>query len=360
MKNIFNKNLNTILIIDDDCESLRESYSFAAKQNGFELIAYESINKGIEYINENENKIAAVLLDLSFSPGKYEGVDALETIKNTYSLLPVIILTGGVSADELNTAITCIRNGAFHYIKKDFLEMPSLFNILKIAISQYLEKMESERYNSLKEEFQAKIIFYDKILYTTELILRNLFADKLMFAPTYEKRVKEFNSFYNKLKQKEETEGFIDDPFSRIIDIAGIRVIFYNAADLQIAIEILKSSDDFIDVKDGGVLTADDKSKIDGYRATHFDIKLNPSKRLNLVEYIGLSDIPCEIQLKTIFAHSWSKVHHALSYKEIDSTKLSIEDHDRLNIDFVEAAKKLESIEQKITDICEKYYPGAK
>lgn len=360
MKPNLQKKTDTILLIDDNFKRFINGFNIVAQRYEFTVVGFDTIEAGLEYLNANEKTVCAVLLDLSFTPNNFEGVETLHQIKKNHLLLPVIILTGGVSENELKIAMECVQKGAFNYIKKNELNLDSLFHILKFAVTQYQEKVESERYNSLKEEFRLKVISYEKMLYTTELILKNLLAEKLMFTPTFEKRVKEFKSFYNKLKQKEEAEGFISDPFKRIIDIAGLRVIFYNAVDLQIADEILKSSDDFLDMKNGGILSADDKIKTDGYRAKHFDIKLNPSKRLHLVEYVGLSDIPCEVQLKTIFAHSWSKVHHALSYKENDSTKLSSEDHNQLNVDFIEAAKNLESIEQQITDICEKYYPSTK
>lgn len=350
--------LTQILLIDDQFEKFIDSFSFAAEKHGLKVVGCCNIEEGFKLLTDNKKKIGAVLLDLSFSPNNYEGVDALITIKKTHPLIPVIILTGGVTENELNIAISCIQKGAFHYIKKNEFDITSIINILKIAISKYTDEIETERYNFLKEEFRNKVSAYEKMIYTTEMILNNILNGKLMFPPTFEGRTKTFKSFYKKLLLKEQTEGFIEYPFERIKDIAGLRVIFFNSLDLRTAVNLLLNSDDFIGANpESKSITADDKSKSYGYRAVHFDIKLNSKNRPQLCEYQDLSNIPCEIQFKTVFAHSWSKVYHVLSYKEIDDIKLSSDDQDQLDADFIEAAKNLESIEQQITSICEKYYP---
>jgi ppGpp synthetase/RelA/SpoT-type nucleotidyltranferase len=244
-------------------------------------------------------------------------------------------------------------------VKTNF-DLVSLFQMLKVAVSQYQSNTELERHTALKEEYRNKIGAFEKMLYTTEMILQNTLKGKLMFPPTFEKRVKDFKSFYEKTKQKEQKEGFIADPFTRFTDVAGLRIIFYNAVDLQKAVDLLLATNDFIDVKTGSNLVADDKSKTYGYRAVHFDVKLNEKKRLHLEEYQMLLNTPCEVQFKTIFAHSWSKVYHALSYKQMDEMDLSTREQQQLDIDFKEAAKNLESIEQQITDLCAKYHPSTK
>jgi cell division protein FtsL len=49
-----------------------------------------------------------------------------------------------------------------------------------------------------------------------------------------------------------------------------------------------------------------------------------------------------------------------LSYKEIGEIKLTQEEMQKLNMDFKEAAKNLEDVEQQITDLCSKYSPNTK
>jgi ppGpp synthetase/RelA/SpoT-type nucleotidyltranferase len=346
---------NTILLIDDDFAGFIGGLALAAKSFQLKVIGFESIEKGLEKFQHNQDKIGAILLDLSFTSGKYEGVEGLEKIKSINNLIPVIILTGSQSANDLKMAVSCMKNGAFNYVLKTNLDPASLFEMLKVAIRQYENNAAIERHTKLKEEFIAKVSAYSKMLHTSEMIVSDLLKGQMMFPPTIEKRIKEFKSFYNKLLSKEEKEGAIADPFKRLTDVAGMRVIFYNTVDLEKAVSLILSSDDFLSIDGITTIKADDKSNSFGYRAVHFDVKVNPAKRLHLKEYEGIEEIPCEIQFKTIFAHSWSKVHHAFSYKQNGTVALDGETQKMLNEDFNEAAKNLEDIENQITILCKKY-----
>lgn len=346
---------NTILLIDDDYTAFIEGLSLPAKAFDLNVKGFETIEEGLEAFQSNQEKVGAILLDLSFTAGNYEGVEGLEKIRAINPLVPVIILTGSQSANDLKMAVNCMKNGAFNYVLKTNLDPVSLFEMLKVAIWQYQINADNERYTLLKDEFINKVSAYGKMLHTTEMIVSDLLQEKMMFPPTIEKRVKEFKSFYNKLLSKEEKEGPVSDPFKRLTDVAGMRVIFYNTVDLEKAVELLLSSDDFLSIDGKTAIKADDKSNSFGYRAVHFDVKVNPAKRLHLKEYEGIEEIPCEIQLKTIFAHSWSKVHHAFSYKQNGTVALDGETQKMLNEDFNAAAKNLEDIETQITILCKKY-----
>lgn len=351
--------LHTILLIDDSYTKFIDGLSAVGKSYGFSIQAFASVREGIEFLNKNQNSVSAVLLDLSFTPNNFEGLAALQEIKKSNSLIPVLMLTGNQSEKDMTMAVECMKEGAFNYVVKTNFDPVSLFQMLKVAIAQYNESTERARHSTLKEEYRNRYSAYEKMIYTTEMILSNMLKDKLMFPPTFEGRVKEFKSFYEKVKQKEQKEGFITDPFKRFTDIGGIRVIVYDAADLQKAIDILKKANDFVDAKTGNKQLADDKSQTYGYRAVHFDVKLN-DERLHFEEYKTLSDIPCEVQFKTIFAHSWSKVYHALSYKQTEGMNLTKNEQEQLGEDFKKAAKSLESIEREITSLCAKYHPKSK
>lgn len=350
----------TIIFIDDNFSQYLETLSIVANSFGFNIEAFSNVVEGLTYLKVHYKNIGAVILDIGFPEMELQGIDALIQIKSNYTFLPVIMLTGGDSEKDIETVVACMKVGAANYVGKAKLNPIYLFQVIQSAFQQYQTNLETERHKILEEEYRNIYSVYEKMLYTTEMIIKNILNSKLMFPPTFEGRVKTFKSFYDKLKDKEIIEGFIEDPFKRITDIAGLRVIFYNAVDLQNAVELLKVANDFLDNKEGSSLIPDDKSKSFGYRAVHFDVKLNAAKRLHLEEYQVLSNIPCEVQFKTIFAHSWSKVHHALSYKEIGEMKLTLDDQQKLDEDFIESAKKLESIEQQITALCAKNYPNIK
>lgn len=346
----------TILLIDDDYQRLVDLLSIAADEFDLSLIGVGTIENGLQKFREQQNDITAILLDLSFSPGNYEGVLCLEKIKSINPLIPVIILTGSDAGEDLDMAVNCMKNGAYNYMLKSHVHSDLLFEMLTMAITQYKNKSESKRRSMLIDEFNLRILAYKKMLQTTKMIVGDLLEGQMMFQPTIEIRVKEFNSFYNKLLNKEEKEGKISDPFKRLVDVVGMRAIFYNSKDLEKAISLIQESNDFLPIDGSGALIGDDKTSTYGYRAIHFDVKLNPEKRLHLREYTGIENIPCEIQFKTIFAHSWSKVHHALSYKQNGNAILSEPSQNKLDEDFRKAAKSLMKVEEQITSLCQMHH----
>lgn len=214
-------------------------------------------------------------------------------------------------------------------------------------LNKYLD--DQGRYRKLKEEFSRNVNKYDLMLQASEMIIRNILNGNLMFPPQFEKRTKDFESFYKKILRKEQSESEITDPFARFSDFAGLRIIFYNTSDLDKAVKLIENSGDFVNFREGEKLKSDDKSKEFGYRAVHLDVKLEPRRRCRLLEYKNLKDIPCEIQLTTVFAHAWSKVHHALSYKDNREMPLTEGEREELDIAFREAAKNLKRVEDEIT-----------
>lgn len=355
MESFTQQGFDNILLIDTSNKYYIEGLSSVARSHNFKIKGFSTNTLALDWLKSNLNEIGVVILDLHSLNS--ESGNTLILVKKIAPLIPVLIFSGD-SKEEKELAIKCMNEGAFNYAIRKEIELETLFIMLKVVVNQYIINIENERYSSIKEEFRNKTYLYEKMLRTTEAIIKNILNENVMFSPTFESRIKTFKSFYNKLKQKESKEGFIKNPFIRINDIAGLRVIFFNANDLHTAVELILKSNDFIDANpENKSIVSDDKSKTYGYRAVHFDIKLNSKKRLNLFEYEDLLDIACEIQFKTVFAHSWSKIHHVLSYKEINELNLTNEEHYQLNKDFIEAAKGLEHIEKEITDLCVKYYP---
>lgn len=228
------------------------------------------------------------------------------------------------------------------------------FNLL----NKYLD--DQSRYKSLKEQFAAKRKLYQSMLEAAQMIVKNILKDELMFQPEFQYRIKDFESFYQKIARKEEKEETICEPFERFCDVAGLRVIFYNSDDLEKAVKLVEDSGDFVNFSDGKRLKGDDKSKAYGYRAVHLDAKLNPEKRCHLKEYSDLEHISCEMQFTTVFAHAWSKTHHALSYKDGREVGLSEEKQTELNNAFIVAAASLKRIEDEITNLTKDFYPTKK
>ncbi|ENO3965510.1 GTP pyrophosphokinase [Vibrio vulnificus] len=118
-------------------------------------------------------------------------------------------------------------------------------------------------------------------------------------------RVKSVDSFLGKLDRKP-----YKSPFSEIDDFAGVRVVLYRASDIA-KLELFLS-------KEFEVLEVDNKTeKLGiaemGYGGTHVIIRLGENYRG--IKQRKLSELRCEIQIRTVLQDAWSTMSHSLSYK---------------------------------------------
>ncbi len=121
-------NKNTILLIDDDCESLLPQLLASVQNDKYLFIDAETPSKAKDLLESYSNVIDIVLLDLKFNKGNIQGIDFLKILKTEFPNLPVIILTGSDSAKNIKTAVDCIKLGANDYFGKSKLEPHQLFN----------------------------------------------------------------------------------------------------------------------------------------------------------------------------------------------------------------------------------------
>jgi ppGpp synthetase/RelA/SpoT-type nucleotidyltranferase len=123
-------------------------------------------------------------------------------------------------------------------------------------------------------------------------------------------RVKDFESFYNKIIRYE----IESDPFDKIRDIAGIRIICLYRSDLE---QIGKIISENFEVIETDIKTQRTPSTEFGYMADHYTVKL--SKEYLGPRYDDLKSLFCEIQVRTILMDAWDSISHHLDYKqEID------------------------------------------
>ena len=102
-----------------------------------------------------------------------------------------------------------------------------------------------------------------------------------------------------------------------IKDLAGCRIIFYTATDLERFRQSelgLQSFDIDWSASKTHFPRSEDASADDLYQGSHYVIRLN-SDRTKLVEYADLAGLRCEIQLQTILNHAWSETSHDVLYK---------------------------------------------
>lgn len=127
---------------------------------------------------------------------------------------------------------------------------------------------------------------------------------------TLECRVKELASFEGKIGRK----GY-SDPFSEMTDIVGIRIIVRTLDEVSQVGRILENE---LAIDDENSVSKQSQLDPDrfGYLSDHYVVKV-PSPRADLLEWKSVSELPSEIQVRTIVQHAWAAVQHSLDYKTV-------------------------------------------
>ncbi len=116
----------SILIVDDD-EVIRETLSDVFKKKDYEVFTVGSGEEVLPTIKKNI--VDLILLDMRLPDG--DGLDVLKKIKEFDTEILVIIMT---AYSDVETAVTAMKSGAYHYINKPF-ELEEL----KLLIERGLE-----------------------------------------------------------------------------------------------------------------------------------------------------------------------------------------------------------------------------
>ncbi len=114
-----------ILIVDDD-ELTAELYQAHLQDAGFERLIVCADSRDVMKI-AGENPVSTVLLDLNMP--HITGQELLDRIRAEYPDISIIVLT---SEDKVETAVACMKKGAFDYIAKP-VEPNRLVNAVRLA-----------------------------------------------------------------------------------------------------------------------------------------------------------------------------------------------------------------------------------
>lgn len=101
------------------------------------------------------------------------------------------------------------------------------------------------------------------------------------------------------------------NPLREITDLAGVRVVCYYEPDLATVHEIIRSEFDVCEHVDKTGDLGVDKM---GYHGAHFIITLGT--RYRGARYDGITDLSCEIQVRTVLQDAWALISHHLIYKD--------------------------------------------
>ncbi|GAB4370484.1 MAG: sigma-54 dependent transcriptional regulator [Deltaproteobacteria bacterium] len=135
---------HSVLVIDDE-ENIRRTLQGVLSDEGYRVHAAATAEEGIQVLSRA--LVDCVLLDV-WLPGM-DGLEALRRIRETYPLLPVIMISGHGTID---TAVKAVKSGAF-----DFIEKPISLDKLLINLSRAIEQGELKVENvELREKVERQ------------------------------------------------------------------------------------------------------------------------------------------------------------------------------------------------------------
>jgi DNA-binding response OmpR family regulator len=121
-----------LLVVDDEA-NLRRTVARILQHAGFEVTTASSGKEGLALLAEH----AFDLVYMDIRMPDMNGLEALQSIHETYPQLPVILFTG---QPDLNSAVSALRHGALDYLQKP-LKPEMLIERAKTALA----KLERER-----------------------------------------------------------------------------------------------------------------------------------------------------------------------------------------------------------------------
>lgn len=170
--------------------------------------------------------------------------------------------------------------------------------------------------DELLDKYNEKYSLYERGGQNISEALDVFLKEKNISNLTISYRIKEFESFYEKINRKNYT-----NPFAQNEDFCGIRIILYYIDDLPKIESIIESEFEVVTKE----IKADNLDINEfGYRSNHFIIKLKKSW-LETPNYRGLSEMKFEIQVRTILMHAWAEIEHELGYKNKNQVPESLE-----------------------------------
>ncbi|NVJ66400.1 MAG: response regulator [Gammaproteobacteria bacterium] len=116
-----------VLLVDDD-SSIRWVLSKALSNAGFKVVAADNGQDALRLLEKQQPKV--MITDVQM-PGM-SGLELLETSKNRYPQLPVIIITANA---DTQMAVESHQTGAFDYLPKPF-DLNQAVSICQKAIAQ--------------------------------------------------------------------------------------------------------------------------------------------------------------------------------------------------------------------------------
>lgn len=167
-----------------------------------------------------------------------------------------------------------------------------------------------------------------------DLLMEALDNNHIEYAGVSE-RAKTIESFRDKIARKE-----YDDPLEQVEDLAGVRVVCLYDDDRARIVDICTKEFEVIRVEDRGRDLGADRM---GYSGTHLIVRLGGA--FSGGRYRGITQLKCEIQIRTAVQDAWAMISHGMVYKHEQDVPLE------LRRDLNHAAALLEIAQTKFDEL---------
>ena len=204
-------------------------------------------------------------------------------------------------------------------------------------------------------EYEKREPLYKELCKQSLFILEKRLNESTVKIHSIPFRIKKLKSYLEKIDRHQ-----IEKPFEEIDDIVGLRVICLFLSDIEKIGGLIR--------KNFEVIKEDDKIENSrfasfGYLSVHFIVKLGNAYKETI--YADISNIPFEIQVRTIAMDAWANISHYLDYKTDQDIPIELKrDFYALNGMFYVADKHFqlffEQREEKQEEISEVFEKGSK
>lgn len=148
----------TVLVVEDESD-MRENIKdgLSGKYN---ILTAENGSSALEQANKNKN-IDIALLDIRLPD--ISGIDLILKIKEKVPGVDIIMVT---ALNDVDTAVKALKNGAYDYITKPFLQTDLLYALERTLEKRYYQKVLPALYEKLKEK---KLSYEQRFMLLNEL-----------------------------------------------------------------------------------------------------------------------------------------------------------------------------------------------
>jgi len=153
--------------------------------------------------------------------------------------------------------------------------------------------------------FEANTKLYVRLKEEALFILEPAIQEADIKCHSIPSRIKTCKSFLEKVQRREPTNHI-----EEITDIVGIRIICLFLSDIDRIAQLIRET--FLVVSEDSRVEGADVSSF-GYMSVHFVVKMKPE--CTGPRYHGITNIPFEVQVRTIAMDAWASVSHHLDYK---------------------------------------------